>query len=130
MFNEIIEELATPEQLEAILLSDGELNENEMNLGIAEMLFRAGPWGQGFPEPVFDGVFQINEHRIIGQHHLKLKVTPSGGKQAIDAIAFNIERYQWKEDVREVRLAYQLSVNEFRGIRTPQLVVQYLESLN
>jgi len=128
-FNQIIEELVTPEQLEAILLSDGELEENEMNLGIAEMLFRAGPWGQGFPEPVFDGVFNVKEHRIVGQHHLKLKVTPSGGKQTIDAIAFNIDRHQWQEDSTEVRLAYQLTVNEFRGIRTPQLIVQYLESL-
>ncbi len=130
VFNEIIEELVMPEQLEAILFSDGELQENELNLGIAEMLFRAGPWGQGFPEPIFDGVFNVNEHRIVGEHHLKLTVTPCGGKQAIDAIAFNIERHQWQEDTREVRLAYQLSVNEFRGIRTPQLIVQYLESLN
>ncbi|MEM7400643.1 MAG: single-stranded-DNA-specific exonuclease RecJ [Pseudomonadota bacterium] len=130
VFNDIIEELVTPEQLEAILLSDGELNETDMNLGIAEMLFRAGPWGQGFPEPMFDGVFNVNEHRIVGQHHLKLRVTPSGGKQAIDAIAFNIDRHQWQEGAREVRLAYQLSVNEFRGIRSPQLIIQYLESLN
>lgn len=130
VYNEIIEELVTPEQLEAILLSDGELQENELNLSIAEMLFRAGPWGQGFPEPIFDGVFNVNEHRIVGEHHLKLTVTPCGGKQAIDAIAFNIERHQWQEDAREVRLAYQLSVNDFRGIRTPQLIVQYLESLN
>jgi len=83
VFNQIIEELVTPEQLEAILLSDGELEDNELNLGIAEMLFRAGPWGQGFPEPIFDGVFNVNEHRIVGKHHLKLKVTPRGGNQAI-----------------------------------------------
>ena len=83
----IIEELVTPEQLEAILLSDGELKENEMSLDIAELLFRAGPWGQGFPEPIFDGVFKVNDHRIVGKHHLKLNLTPSGGRQKIDAIA-------------------------------------------
>ena len=128
-FNQVIEERVTPEQLEAILLSDGELENTELNLGIAEMLFKAGPWGQGFPEPVFDGVFNVNEHKIVGKHHLKLKVTPDGGRQVIDAIAFNIDRHQWQEDSKQVHLAYQLSVNEFRGIRTPQLVVQYLESL-
>jgi len=129
VFNQIIGELVTPEQLEAILLSDGELQEDELNLGIAELLFRAGPWGQGFPEPVFDGVFKVNEHRIVGQQHLKLKVTPNDGKRPIDAIAFNIDRHQWHEESHKVKLAYQLSVNEFRGVRTPQLIVQYLESL-
>jgi len=128
-FNEIIEELVTPEQLEAILLSDGELKENELSLDIAELLFKAGPWGQGFPEPVFDGVFTVNDHRIVGKHHLKLNLTPKDGRQKIEAIAFNIEKHQWDEESNEVRIAYQLSINEFRGSRTPQLVIQYLESM-
>ena len=128
-FNEVIEELVTPEQLEAILLSDGELNENEMSLDIAELLFRAGPWGQGFPEPIFDGVFDVNDHRIVGKHHLKLNLTPSGGRQKIDAIAFNIEKHHWREDSSEVRIAYQLTINEFRGIRSAQLIIQHLESI-
>jgi len=128
-FDQIIEELVTPEQLEAILLSDGELNENEMSLDIAELLFRAGPWGQGFPEPIFDGVFNVNDHRIVGKHHLKLNLTPSGGRQKIDAIAFNIEKHKWREEAGEVRIAYQLAINEFRGIRSAQLIIQHLESI-
>ena len=129
VFDQIIEELVTPDQLEAILLSDGELNENELSLDIAELLFRAGPWGQGFPEPIFDGVFNVNDHRIVGKHHLKLNLTPSGGQHKIDAIAFNIEKHQWREDSREVRIAYQLSINEFRGMRSAQLIIQHLESI-
>jgi single-stranded-DNA-specific exonuclease len=128
-FDQIIKELVSPDQLEAILLSDGELHESEMNLDIAETLFKAGPWGQGFPEPLFDGVFSVNEHRIVGKYHLKLNVTPNGGKQQIDAIAFNIDKFQWKDGAREVRLAYQLSINEYLGIRSPQLIIQYLEAL-
>ena len=128
-FNQIIKEHVTQEQLEAILLSDGELEENELSLDIAELLFQAGPWGQGFPEPIFDGIFNVNEHRIVSKKHLKLNVTPSGGQQKIDAIAFNIDRYQWREDANEIHIAYQLSVNEFRGMRSPQLIIQYLESL-
>ena len=128
-FNQVIEELVTPEQLEAILLSDGELKENELSLDIAELLFRGGPWGQGFPEPIFDGVFNVNDHRIVGKHHLKLNLTPAGGRQKIDAIVFNIEKYQWQEDANEVRIAYQLVINEFRGARSAQLIVQHLESL-
>jgi len=128
-FNLVIEELVTPEQLEAILLSDGELKDNELSLDIAELLFRAGPWGQGFPEPIFDGVFSVNDHRIVGKHHLKLNLTPSGGRQKIDAIAFNIEKHQWREESSEVRIAYHLAINEFRGIRSAQLIIQHLESL-
>lgn len=128
-FNQIIKEHVTPEQLEAILLSDGELEENELSVDIAELLFQAGPWGQGFPEPIFDGIFNVNEHRIVGKNHLKLSVTPSGGRQKIDAIAFNIDKYRWREDAKEIHIAYQLSVNEFRGMRSPQLIIQYLESL-
>lgn len=128
-FNQIIEELVSPEQLEAILLSDGELKENELSLDIAELLFSAGPWGQGFPEPIFDGVFKVNDHRIVGKHHLKLNLTPSSGHQKIDAIAFNIDKHQWNEELEEVRIAYQLTINEFRGIRSPQLIVQFLESM-
>ena len=129
IFNQTIEELVSPEQLEAILLSDGELNEHEMSMDIAEMLFRAGPWGQGFPEPIFDGIFNVNEHRIVGQNHLKLNVTPEGGKQRIDAIAFNIGQQHWNEDAKQVHIAYQLVINEFRGTRSPQLIIQYLEAL-
>jgi len=128
-FNEVIEELVSPEQLEAILLSDGELEENELSLDIAELLFQAGPWGQGFPEPVFDGVFNVNDHRIVGKHHLKLSLTPIGGRQKIDAIAFNIEKHHWREESNEVRIAYQLTINDFRGIRSAQLIVQHLESI-
>ncbi len=127
-FNQTIEELVTPEQLDAILLSDGELEENELSLDIAELLFRAGPWGQGFPEPIFDGVFKVNDHRIVGKYHLKLNLTPQGGRQKIDAIAFNIDKHHWQEDASEVLIAYQLAINEFRGMRTPQLIIQHLEA--
>ncbi len=128
-FNQVIQELITAEQLESILLSDGELKDSELNLDIAELLFQAGPWGQGFPEPIFDGVFKVNDYQIVGKHHLKLSVTPLEGRQKIDAIAFNIDKYQWNENAGEVRIAYQLSINEFRGVRSAQLIVQHLESI-
>ncbi|MEJ2115342.1 MAG: single-stranded-DNA-specific exonuclease RecJ [Gammaproteobacteria bacterium] len=129
VFNNVIEELVNPEQLEAFLLSDGELKDNELSLDNAELLFRAGPWGQGFPEPIFDGVFSVNDHRIVGKNHLKLNLTPIGGRQKIDAIVFNIEKHQWREDAGEVRIAYQLAINEFRGSCSPQLIVQFLEAI-
>ncbi len=126
IFDQTIKELVSEEQLDAILLSDGELKEEELSLDIAELLFRAGPWGQGFPEPIFDGVFTVNNHRIVGERHLKLSLTPTGGKRKLDAIAFNIDKYQWHEDLTQVHIAYQLGVNDFRGVRTVQLIVQLL----
>ena len=126
IFDQTIKELVSEEQLDAILLSDGELKEGELSLDIAELLFRAGPWGQGFPEPIFDGVFTVNNHRIVGERHLKLSLTPTGGKRKLDAIAFNIDKYQWHEDLTQVHIAYQLGVNDFRGVRTVQLIVQLL----
>lgn len=130
VFNQTIKELVTQEQLESILLSDGELNETELSLDIAEVLFQAGPWGQGFPEPIFDGIFKINNFRIVGEHHLKLSLTPIDGKQKIDAIVFDIDRFKWHDKISQVRIAYQLAVNEFRGIRSPQLIVQHIEAVS
>ena len=130
IFNQTIKELVTYEQLESILLSDGELDESEMSLDIAETLFNAGPWGQGFPEPVFDGVFNVNDYRVVGKHHLKLSLIPVDGKQRIDAIVFNFDRYAWHDEITQVRIAYQLAVNEYRGIRSPQLIVQHLETVD
>ncbi len=128
IFDQTIKELVSPEQLEAVLLSDGELNEHELSLDTAELLFRAGPWGQGFPEPIFDGVFNVNKYRVVGERHLKLNLTPVDGKQEIDAIAFNIDRQEWNQNFDRVRIAYRLEVNEFRGVRSPQLNVQHLVS--
>jgi len=127
IFDQTIKELVSEEQLDAILLSDGELKEGELSLDIAELLFRAGPWGQGFPEPIFDGIFTVNNHCIVGKRHLKLSLTPAGGKQKLDAIAFNLDKYQWHENLTQVHIAYHLGVNDFRGVRAVQLIVQFLE---
>ncbi len=130
VFNQTIKELALPEQLQAVLFSDGELIDSELSLETAEILLHAAPWGQGFPEPVFDGIFTVNRYRIISQRHLKLNVTPVNGKRKIDAIAFNVDRYEWNENLPKVRIAYQLTINEYAGIQSPQLNVRYLAPVN
>ena len=73
----------------ARLWSDGELEPRDLSLELAEELRRAGPWGQGFPEPVFDGQFEVLTQRIVGELHLKLELLPAGGARSIGAIAFN-----------------------------------------
>jgi len=107
------------------LLSDGELAESELTLELAELLKYAAPWGQQFPEPCFDGVFEVLSRRIVGQTHLKLGLRPAGGRATVDAIAFGwAERDPGGERLRAV---YKLDVNEWRGERRLQLLIEHLE---
>ncbi|MFM2486395.1 single-stranded-DNA-specific exonuclease RecJ [Celerinatantimonas yamalensis] len=109
------------------LLSDGELLASDLTLTFAEQLREAGPWGQGFEEPIFDGLFWLLEQRIVGQNHLKMTVQPLQGGPTLDAIAFNVDRKSWPDhQARQVQLAYKLDVNEFRGRRSAQLLVEWL----
>jgi hypothetical protein len=90
-----------------------------MTMDVAQMLRDAGPWGQMFPEPLFDGRFRLLQQRIVGERHLKVMVEPVGGGPLLDGIAFNVDTAIWPDNgVREVELAYKLDINEFRGNRT------------
>lgn len=109
------------------LFSDGELEPADLNLGFAETLRHAAPWGQAFPEPAFDGRFEVLEQRIVGERHLKLKVRPVGGGRPVDGIAFNQPDLLPTGADRPVTLLYRLDVNEFRSVRSPQLVVEHIE---
>jgi single-stranded-DNA-specific exonuclease len=117
------------EQIEDIekLWSDGELLPADINLSMAEILRHAAPWGQMFPEPAFNGRFELIDQRIVGQHHLKLRVKPVGGTQPVDGIAFNYPQMLPVTAGQEVNLVYRLDINEFRGTRCHQLVVQDIE---
>ncbi len=113
--------------LEAVIDSDGELAPGEFDLVLAEALRNAGPWGQHFPEPVFDGSFELLNQRLVGENHLKMVLQQPGSDLALDAIAFNIDVDVWPDQsVRRVDVAYRLDVNEFRGRRNLQLVVEHL----
>ncbi len=118
----------SPEDLQGVIWSDGELDEAHMCLELAERLRASGPWGQGFPEPIFDGNFEVMERRIVGDRHWKMVVRPLPGSICMDAIAFNALERQWPE-TREVRLAYRLDVNEYRGCCAAQLVVEHMDLL-
>jgi single-stranded-DNA-specific exonuclease len=115
------------EDLQGVILSDGPLEGAQATLELAQALRFGGPWGQAFPEPMYDGVFDVVQHRIVGERHLKmvLRWPDSGG--LIDAIAFNRLPEEWLERDRRARAAFRLDVNEFRGEVTVQLVVEHLE---
>ena len=114
-------------ELQAVLDSDGELAEADFQLELATALRFAGPWGQHFPEPVFDGVFQIVSQRLVGEKHLKLVLFPASGSVLLDAIAFNVDLAVWPDpSIEQVEIAYRLDVNEYRGQRSVQLMVEHI----
>lgn len=115
-----------PYMLQGTLLTDGELAHHELNLELARQLRDGGPWGQGFPEPLFEGEFHLLQQRVVGDSHLKLQLAMTRDGVAIDGIAFN--QPPLKRDLAQVRLAYRLEVNEFRGLQKPQLIVEHIQS--
>mgnify|MGYP005980484659 CR=1 FL=1 len=126
-FSALVGEWIDPAMLQGEVWSDGPLSSQEMTLETAELLRDAGPWGQMFPEPLFDGKFRLLQQRIVGERHLKVMVEPVGGGPLLDGIAFNIDTALWPDNgVREVVLAYKLDVNEFRGNRSVQLLIDKL----
>ncbi|MCB1699608.1 MAG: single-stranded-DNA-specific exonuclease RecJ [Pseudomonadales bacterium] len=114
-------------ELQAVIESDGALEEAEFDLELANTLRFAGPWGQHFPEPLFDGVFRIVSQRLVGEKHLKLVLLPLNGSVLLDAIAFNVDLDIWpQESIETVEIAYRLDVNEYRGKRSLQLMIEHL----
>lgn len=126
-FGELVTEWLDPALLQGEIVSDGLLKPDEMTLDTAEMLRDAGPWGQMFPEPLFDGEFRLLQQRLVGERHLKVMVEPVGGGPLLDGIAFNVDTTCWPDNgVRVVNIAYKLDVNEFRGNRSVQLIIDHL----
>ena len=105
------------------IVSDGALPDSALNLEFARKLREAGPWGAGFPEPLWNGDFEVVEQRTVGENHLKLRVRPADGGNTVDAIAFNQAGGAWRG---YVQLAYRLDVNEYRGFESAQLVVEQI----
>lgn len=107
------------------LYTDGPLNEDEFTFEVAETLRYGGPWGPGFPEPLFDGEFKLINQRLVGRRHLKMVLQAPGSDQYLDAIAFNVDLTKWPNyDCVSIRLAFRMDINEYRGRKKLQLVVE------
>lgn len=127
-FQSVTDELISEAQLQETLLTDGELSSDEYTLDLAETLREAGPWGQAFPEPLFDGVFKLIEQRIVGERHLKLTLMKDN--KTIDAIAFFVDLEAWPNHrCQQARVVYRMDVNEYRSRKQVQLIIDYLEAL-
>ena len=109
------------------LFSDGALTPDEMSFENAVELRTAAPWGLNFPEPVFDGMFDVEERRVVGERHLQLILRPDGGERSVRSILYNMHKYPVSEGMSRVRIAYQLEADEYGGRRAPMLNICYLE---
>lgn len=125
-FDEEVSRHLSRKDLSGIIYSDGELSAQELSLETAQLLRDASPWGQGFPAPLFEGNFSVVSHRVVGQRHLKMTLAPERGSCQIDGIAFNTEVLPGGR--QQVHMAYRLDVNEYRGILSPQLIVEHMEA--
>lgn len=115
-----------------IIYTDGPLENTHFAVEIAELLQHAGPWGKNFPEPLFDGIFELITQRIVGVKHLKLMLRLPGAEnnQEINAIHFNIAEGEWpNHHATKVRAIYRLDVNEYGGRRTLQLIIEKLAAV-
>ena len=126
-FDKAVRDKLTAADLEAAIITDGPLGASELNLDTAALLKRAGPWGQHFPEPLFDGEFNVVSQRIVGQNHLKLVLQPTEGGNIIDGIAFNTGSEVPDYTLTSVRVVYKPDANTFRGRVNLQLMIDYLE---
>jgi single-stranded-DNA-specific exonuclease len=127
-FNEVLQAHLGDRDLQPVIESDGEIAPEDMRLELADLLVEGGPWGQGFPEPLFHGEFKVIQQRLLKERHWKLVVQPSGGGQVVDAIGFNLVDDNPAPLPDRVLLAYQLDINEFRGNVNLQLRIAHMEA--
>ena len=112
----------------AEIITDGKLDSADISLEFAGEIENAGPWGQGFPEPLFDDVFTVVDARTVGDRHLKMKLLPDGAERPVEAISFNTGRDAIGESAQPLRFVYRLAINDYNGVRTPQLIVEHIRS--
>ncbi|MDB1124826.1 single-stranded-DNA-specific exonuclease RecJ [Vibrio algarum] len=132
LFDQLVRDELDESALQGVILSDGELKPEEFSMHTANQLREGGPWGQNFPEPIFDGEFKLLHQKLVGEKHLKMMVEPLfkglPTNIMIDAIAFNVDLRRWPDaTAKRVKLAFKLDINEFRGNQSLQLMVENID---
>ncbi len=124
------EQQLRPDMLQATCYTDGELATHEFNLYLAEQLrYEAGPWGQGFPEPLFEGHFRLLTQRLVGDKHLKMTLASQEDHRQFDAIAFNVNLKHWPNHrVEHIHACFRLGINYYQGRKSLQLIIEGFES--
>lgn len=129
-FDKAVRDVLDTSDLEAAIVTDGPLSQDELTLETALLLRRSGPWGQHFPEPLFDNEFRVISQRVVGGNHLKMVFQPLEGGDLIDGIAFNTGAEVPDYTRTGARVVYKPDANTFRGRTSLQLLVDYLEPLS
>ena len=138
-FGEAVAEALAPGALEGWVLSDGALGPAELELGLARAIRDGGPWGATFPEPLFDGHFEVTEQRVVGDKHLKLQLRPlsetDGGGDGLrppllQGIAFNAVETVGTQALSRVRLVYKLTINAWRGRESAEIQIEDIQILD
>lgn len=127
-FAQQVSALLRAEDLDNISETDGPVAAEFMTIETSEMFKYASPWGQLFPQPVFDDIFEIVNWRIVGEKHLKLDLAKQETGEIFSAIAFNKTDEDLPAGSDSIRVVYKLDVNEFRGKRSLQLIVDHIET--
>lgn len=127
VFTKEVGQLLKEADLQGFCPSDGPLQASDLSLEVATLFQQAGPWGQQFAEPCFDGIFELVDQRLVGQNHLKLTLTHEEGGELIEAIAFNIDLKIWPNlRIKKVHIAYKLNINTWQNRQRLQLMVDVL----
>ena len=130
-FTKEVGRLLDEDQLKARVFSDGWVEAKWLNLQVAYLIEESGPWGQQFPEPLFDGRFNLSQHRKVGENHLKMMLSPTDDpSRTVDAIAFNVAADDWPDqNSSEIEITYRIETNHFQGNISLQLVVEHILSI-
>jgi len=127
-FHHCTDELLAGDKISDEILTDADLPEPNMTMKFAGQLRAAGPWGQGFPEPLFDDQFKVVSQRIVGEKHLKLVLAK--GDLRVDGIHFFFEDGLELEQDDFIHIVYKLDINEFRGNQSLQLIIEQISKMS
>ena len=126
-FADVARERIAPELFDAVVLSDGELCGDDFKLELAEQLRNGGPWGQSFPEPLFDGIFINESWRVMGETHLRFNLRCGEFHAPLEAVMFN--GYIGSAPPTRFRAAYSLDINEWNGASKLRLLLRHVEAV-
>jgi len=115
------------EHLQALVQTDGELDYRDHTLDLAKQLRHAGPWGQGFPPPLFEARFECASWKPMGSRHLRLQLRHTQGGAPLDAVMFNC--FDGTPPPVRMRVAYELAVNDWQGRESVRLLLTHMEPL-
>jgi len=126
ILQQVAHEMTAGQDWSQVVWTDGSLSADHFDLGLAEELRNSTPWGQGFEEPIFEGVFEVVDARVVGDTHAKLKLLPDGSRQPLDAICFGYLDTHEQLPKGVIQAVFRLDVNEFRQRTNLQLLVQHI----